>query len=161
MFLCEQRPPLPRSILPHSRQHCFQGHIDYKIPSKYAKIFCSMGYRFFILFFVQNRFYTQRFCVARLLGVYIAEAPFWNVGRETISSGCWTSRFYSVHPGKIHYSNIIRVRSFPSKFFPVHYSPIVYCGSCAGQSSILPAQKHTTKYLVFFSLSNARKVRCM
>ena len=59
-------------------------------------------------------------CFALVMQTY----RFRNVGRATISSACWTSGFYSVHPAdKIRYSNFISLRSFPSKFFPVHYSP--------------------------------------
>jgi hypothetical protein len=47
-----------------------------------------MDYRFFILFFVQNKFYAQQFCVAELLCAYIAEAAISNVCCETASSCC-------------------------------------------------------------------------
>jgi hypothetical protein len=64
-----------------------------------------------------------------LLCAGVVEASFSNVGQETISSGSWTWRFYSVHPSKIHYSNLISFRSFPYKFCPVHCSPIIYYGA--------------------------------
>jgi len=40
LFLCEQHPPpIPHSILPHARQHCFQSHIDYETQTNIPKFF--------------------------------------------------------------------------------------------------------------------------